>query len=825
MSANDTNNQHASNNNTFDLNDNPTPYVGVPRAAADVDDTDSGYFRFIATNFSDDPLPWELEDYCNSPYYDARRFAVIANARGPQAYAAYGDRHRALKHRGGVHHDDLSVLEDEPIWSDMPSARNASECEYQRRLYELLQRIAEDFRENRSLLPEGRTLLSLSVLPQPLDRFYLLNRRSEAIRKDVAFETRMRRTNRLFVGYHNVEFHRVPAYDRGRLYLSCNLPYYLDVPAALQVPTPPSMAYMSGIIDAENNPEMVARWWQVAAAEWAELVFHRVMCTAKYGADNASGVIDRRLTGTLDSPAPRGRLFPLPEQVIATWMRMGIANLAHRTEFSEEDIRGVIRTTVMTDWEKAPGFIYYDFESRAFHPMWSEARYGQTDADSIREWPRLSVEPAWFTPYLTIEVPEYARGVSPFSDVPLLRIRGEAEDDDVDMATAGSPSGDTPVGGTTEVESETQEASAAATVATGETETDITTAVAGGGEEPSEERDTAPVETEIQPATGGLKRQRDEGAETEAATMQLGERREASVGHEVAPKNAGDAGVKGKFRVLGTRFRTAMDAVRDKILTSGSGDGNAAATATAVEASGNDTPIEVINLDGSSSGSMQPPRKARKTAETPRVDTRAAALPDFEMEPDSGLTSSQYAPDYGVFTEGALLERGRSQQFSSGVRSGILGTPFAARAGERELDDEVTPAQREAAFHSLQRVFGSRHAYTHSEIYRVIPLLCQRLVMAQEALALGREQQMRLIRLQERMADIPPVESASVRQTLNRANAFLMPQVASAGGSVRTTRLPSDLNISVVARPQVPIAGEPEEFDWAALDESDEQGS
>ena len=810
MSANN-NNQ----NNNFNLSDNPNPYVGVPRPAEDVNDTGSAYFRHIASGFSDDPLPWELEDYCNGPYYDGRRFASISNARGLQVYAAYGDRQRALKHRSGVVHDDLTVMEDEPIWSDMPTARNASECEYQRRLYELLQRMRSDFQERQPLLPAGRTLLSLSVLPHPVDRFYLLNRRSEAIRRDVTFEARMRRTNRLFVGYHNVEFHRIPQYDRGRLYLSCNLAYYTEVPAALQVPTPPAVAYMSGVLDSENDADMAVRWWQVIAAEWAELVFHRVMCTAKYGADNASGIVDRRFTGTLDSPAPRGRILSLPRALLTTWMQMGIANLAYGTEFSEEDVFGVIRTTVMTDWARVPGFIYYDFQSRTFAPMWSEARYGQTDADSIREWPRLAAEPEWFAPFRTMVVLAYARGATPFSEVPLLLAPGDTEDE-LMLSARTTPVETTPEAETHATTEERQ----------GEQENGEEPRGEGDGEEPEGEREAETTEAGegVTPTPGGTKRRHSEMGATETSNLQLGERREASVGQEDAPGNTGSGGVTGKLRGFGTRFRTAMDAVRDKVLTSGSGNASAVATTTAAaetagvpETSADDTPIEVINVDGSSSGSVQPPpTKAR------RVDKRAARLPDLELEPDSGLTSSQYAPDVGVFNEEALLTTGRSATFSSGANGGILATPFAAISGERELNTEVSQGDREAAFHSLRRVFGSHREYTHTEIYRVIPLLCQRLVMAQEALALGREQQMRLIRLQERMADLPPPTSNTVRSTLSRGSAFLMPQVTNTGGSVRTTRLASDNNLTVVARPQVPIADGVEEFDWEALDEDDE---
>ena len=850
-------------NNDQDNNQYPNPYVGIPRAAGDVFETDSNYFRFIPQVFGNDELPYHVEDYIASPYFDAHRFAVLAYIR--RHYEGYDDRQRALKHRGDVVHEDLAVLEDEPVWSDMPYARTASECEYQRQLYTLFERLMADFHAGRDLIPSEMTLLALSVLPHPVDRFYLLNRSSDAIRKDVAFETRMRRSNRMFVGYHNVEFHRLARNERSRLYLSCNLSYYHDVPSALQVPTPPCVAYVSGLIAGERNPQLEGRLWQVVAAEWAELVFHRVMVVAKYGADSSSGIKDRRLSSELTAAAPKGRILPIPRQVVETWFGMGFANLAHGTEFSESDVRSVVKFAVLTDWGRTPGFIFYDFSSRSFHPMWYEARYGQTPEDNLGQWPQVDEEPLWYRRGRKRVVPRFVRGATPFStsvefNAPAAIGEPEVEEPEDTTprvagqiaeiaATAGADSeqaaeevviteGRTP--DTAEAENETGSPDEIAP----NPPAGATQDGAPDGEE-AERETVEPVRTEdttevevTTPVADPRKRLFSAMKAGVAEVVQLGTRRlaDASPPHN---SNTGEpSSSQGKFRVIGNRFRTAMDAVREKILTKSTGVGggetanvtnaeNAVAVETQTPSVPDENPLEVITLSDSppSSGSNQPPRKLRRTASAPvkgRVDPVASQLPDVSTYLDTQLSVDQYAPDLGVFSDETLAVNGREEDFSVGEESAtILAPPFPIVGGQRELNTEVSPEVRAAPSRALGRVTGDNRMYSNEEAMRMIPVLCQRLVMARTALDVGREQQLRLIRFQERVADLASPASRQAKRSLHDARAFLMPQVRNPGGSVGTTWTPSDREITIVARPQEPIAGQPVELtpeEWEALD-------
>lgn len=337
---------------------------------------DSTYYQPFPYVEPNQHVSWTGPEYATSRWFDGARLRNLdanpaENARLQNQCVR--QRGRSLKYRGVIPFAQLRVHLDEgaDIPCDMSHVRSPEEKLYQENLARLVARIVAENSDS-NIFPHPReNPLAYSLLP-PLRHFYLLNRYDQFIRKDVGDECRIRERDGFLVGYHNVEFHKLPVAHRSYYYLQIPAGWRLfDVPRALQVPTPPSVSYLTYAIKrSPRDSHLRQSLWAIVSAEFAELAFHRFMTCARYGTDGQGGNRDRRLSDVhLPENTPLGRLLPISDELASLWYRMGIQNLVRDTEFSEEEAYNAVWRSVSTDWQDSPGFWWYILDTDTPVPM------------------------------------------------------------------------------------------------------------------------------------------------------------------------------------------------------------------------------------------------------------------------------------------------------------------------------------------------------------------------------------------------------------------------------------------------------------------------
>ena len=338
--------------------------------------SESSYYQPFPYVESNQHVPWTGPEYANSRWFDGLRIRQldanpVDNTRLQNQCVR--NRGQSLKYRGAITFAQLRVVTEDELncpW-DLSHVRSPEEKEYQENLSRVVSRILTENSDAHMFPHPGENPLAYSLLP-PLRHFYLLNRYDQFIRKDVGFECRMRERDGILLGYHNVEYHKVPRAWRSHYYLTAPTSYRLfDVTRAMQVPTPPSVSYLTFAIK-RSSPDGRFRQalWSIVSAEFAELAFHRFLTCARYGTDGQGGLQDTRLSSPhLPENTPIGRLLPIPDDLASLWYRMGIQNLVRGTEFSEQEARSAIWRSISTDWQDSPGFWWYQMTGDRPVPM------------------------------------------------------------------------------------------------------------------------------------------------------------------------------------------------------------------------------------------------------------------------------------------------------------------------------------------------------------------------------------------------------------------------------------------------------------------------
>lgn len=256
--------------------------------------------------------------------------------------------------------------------ADLSHVRCWPEREYQVRLQNILSGLQhlprpEDVAPGGNFLPAGHSVLGLLAFEPPYDRLYWLRDR-RWWGDNCSDESRVRNTQWLFYGWHNLEFFDMPSRLRPNYYIRVPpQPFYRDVPRSLCVPTPSVLAY-HGSLDLQKN-RLRAWLWQIVAVEWAVSSVMAFLHAARYGIQMNAKNRDWRLFQDRGIASPVGRLLPLPTGLISYVRELGVQNIVRGTEFDPRETETLLRYAAETDWTKTPGFLWYDYETDRFSAM------------------------------------------------------------------------------------------------------------------------------------------------------------------------------------------------------------------------------------------------------------------------------------------------------------------------------------------------------------------------------------------------------------------------------------------------------------------------